>query len=631
MDSFDTVVAFVARRVYRRVREGTRLQYTPPLLCLFDEAHFLANRAPQRESIGSRCCCLLFWRRHDDLQTPVVTARDIFDFLFRFTTWCAMPADLIVVALVYLDMLVEREHARGVLTVQSWRPLLVGCLLLSSKVYEDWCICNFEAAQFSGFTDASMLRLELLVMDTLDWNVNISAETFAPYFWAVEKVISEGRDDMESSFAVPLTAAEREQLEETIGMSPLQLFTSSHNKSVPSVAPASLSMSLCSDPDCDSPRSTSSSFSLPAGGGMRCINGFSYDEFRSQVDSLDEVTRETFVFVDRFENRYKLHEALGTGTFGIVHRITRRGEPNKMLAVKLFTSLGSSESAVDAAARKTTALVKSFFLSGVAASMKHPNIVRFVEFVIDESRSSPLATIVPVMEVLHGPDLFDWLATRQNEVELGQKEWISEREVAAIMEQVLSGLQYLHSNTPSVVHRDVKAENLRWASNGHNALLKLVDFGLVHVEGYEDPMDGHVVGTPLYSAPEILNVRAMGPPHAALDIYAAGVVFFLLLSARFPFTETSDRMVLPEMDSAEWSHISRSVFRLVGQLLDPCADSRPTSAEALRSPWFKEVLVSDKAAAPSATPLPTPTSSVLTLRARSSLSAAAPIISSDQS
>jgi serine/threonine protein kinase len=537
-----------------------------------------------------------------------------------------MPADLIIVALVYVDMLVDRDQARGVLTVQSWRPLLVGCLLLASKVYEDWCICNFEAAQFSGFTDASMLRLELLVMDTLNWNVNISAETFAPYFWAVERVISEGRDDMDSSFSVTLTAAEREQLEERVGLSPLNLCsTPTHNRSIQSVtlASASLSMSLCSDPGCDSPHSSSSTISLPVGGGMRCVNGFSFNDFRLQVDTLDEATRASFVFVDRFESRYKLHEALGHGTFGVVHRITRRGEPDKMLAVKLFTSKGLSEGAVSSAARKTTALVQSFFLSGVAASMKHPNIVRFVEIVIDESRSTPLASIVPIMEVLHGPDLFDWLATRQNEVELGQREWISERAVAAIMKQVLSGLQYLHGNTPSVVHRDVKAENLRWASNAPNALLKLVDFGLVYVDGYEDPMDGEVVGTPSYSAPEMLNTVNARRPNAALDMYAAGVVLFLLLSARFPFTETADRTVLPDMVSGAWAHVSQCVLILLRQLLNAHPDGRPSSEEALRSSWFTEAEYSHKSAVSPVHPLPTPTSSVLSLRPRSSLSSAA--------
>lgn len=259
-DSFDTVVAFVARRVYRRVRQGTRLQSTPPLLSLFDEVHFSANGMHQQIPMESqsRCCCLLFWRRQETT-IPTVTAREIFDFLFRFTTWCAMPADLIVVALVYLDMLVEREQAGRVLTVQSWRPLLVGCLLLASKVYEDWCICNFEAAQFTGFTDASMLRLELLIMDTLNWNANISAETFAPYFWAVEKVIAEGKDDMNSSFAEPLTAAEREQLQESLGLSALQLISPILNKSSPSMVAPSSSCSLCSDPDGDSPRSINSS------------------------------------------------------------------------------------------------------------------------------------------------------------------------------------------------------------------------------------------------------------------------------------------------------------------------------------------------------------------------------------
>merc|ERR1719401_2017779 len=97
-------------------------------------------------------------------------------------------------------MILSKDSAGGVMTPQSWRPLLVGCLLLASKVWEDWCICNFEAAHFAEFTAETMFRLELLVLDTLQWNANISAEVFAPYFWAVERVITEGLDDTEVSF-----------------------------------------------------------------------------------------------------------------------------------------------------------------------------------------------------------------------------------------------------------------------------------------------------------------------------------------------------------------------------------------------------------------------------------------------
>jgi hypothetical protein len=111
-------------------------------------------------------------------------------------------------------MVLGKDGAAGVLTPQSWRPLLVGCLVLASKVWEDWCICNNEAAHFAEFTTETMFRLEFLVLDTLEWNANISAEVFAPYFWAVERVITEGVDDIGAPFDGYLPTTSRKQIVE---------------------------------------------------------------------------------------------------------------------------------------------------------------------------------------------------------------------------------------------------------------------------------------------------------------------------------------------------------------------------------------------------------------------------------
>jgi len=315
------------------------------------------------------------------------------------------------------------------------------------------------------------------------------------------------------------------------------------------------------------------------------------------------------VFVDQFEQRYKVHDVLGRGAFAVVYLASRRHRPESHFAIKVYTRANAARFRLE-----------SFILSGVASSLRHPNIVRYIEFVVDESRSSRSVALLPVMEALHGPDLFDWLARRQQSESRGECSWISESEVANVMRQTLSGLSYLHGRCPYVVHRDIKAENLRWDSNNAEASLKLVDFGLCYVDGYDNFLAGQAVGTPIYSSPEMLQGCIEGKPRPTLDMYSVGVVLFVLLSSQFPYTETADRAIPPVMHVSTWGRISRNVVSLTRKLLSTDPSTRPSADEALKNPWFQDSLSARRRIGPGTCALPSPCHSVMSLRERSSLS-----------
>lgn len=108
---------------------------------------------------------------------------------------------------------------------------------------------------------------------------------------------------------------------------------------------------------------------------------------------------------------------------------------------------------------------------------------------------------------------------------------------------VASALEYLHSLTPPVVHRDLKSQNLLLAKDGARGArqrLKLCDFGLAWKRPDEPG------GTPHYSAPEIMALFA--PKHAAdhksvaqgvvvgtpVDVYALPALPAVFVVARGP-------------------------------------------------------------------------------------------------
>jgi len=74
---------------------------------------------------------------------------------------------------------------------------------------------------------------------------------------------------------------------------------------------------------------------------------------------------------------------------------------------------------------------------------------------------------------------------------------------------------YLHSQSPRIVHRDLKSHNLMLAADGS---LKLCDFGLVH---HPDPG----AGTPQYMAPELLAGGKAGFSDR-VDVYAFGIMLW---------------------------------------------------------------------------------------------------------
>jgi serine/threonine-protein kinase len=107
------------------------------------------------------------------------------------------------------------------------------------------------------------------------------------------------------------------------------------------------------------------------------------------------------------------------------------------------------------------------------------------------------------------------------------------------MTQVLQALAYAHGL--GVVHRDLKPDNVALVKTATGYVVKLLDFGLAKfLSPADDPMagsaltlQGMVMGTPLYMAPEQAAGRAVD---ARVDVYAAGCMLFEMLSGRPPFT-----------------------------------------------------------------------------------------------
>jgi eukaryotic-like serine/threonine-protein kinase len=214
---------------------------------------------------------------------------------------------------------------------------------------------------------------------------------------------------------------------------------------------------------------------------------------------------------------------LGRGSMGEVLE-AEHVALGKRVAVKLLHAelSRSSEGAV---------LIERLRLEAQIARVVHPNLVA-----ITDVGTTPGGRHFLVMERLRGRTLRDELARRGH---------LPIAEAVTLQRQLLAGLGAIHR--AGIVHRDIKLENLFLcdAVEGGERMLKILDFGIakiVDVEMHPDapaPLalatrEGLAIGTPRFLAPE----QAMGKAvDARADLYAAGIVLYMLLAGRDPFFE----------------------------------------------------------------------------------------------
>lgn len=132
----------------------------------------------------------------------------------------------------------------------------------------------------------------------------------------------------------------------------------------------------------------------------------------------------------------------------------------------------------------------------------------------------------------------EWLDGRNLADELRVRGSFSEHEALAIMTEICDAVAAAHSH--GIIHRDIKAENVIAVPCGTWFSTKLVDFGIAKLTSPEDTpaliTAQSILGTPQTMAPEqILGL----PVDARTDIYALGILLYMLVTGSLPFEGNS--------------------------------------------------------------------------------------------
>lgn len=213
--------------------------------------------------------------------------------------------------------------------------------------------------------------------------------------------------------------------------------------------------------------------------------------------------------IGRDFSQYRMGGVLGRGTMGRVYQAEHLGL-RRICALKVLNP--------GLVAREPQTLDLFWAEARAIAGLIHPHVVTVHNLGTErgyhyiEMEFVPGGVSLAEQVVRHGP--------------------MPAEQATTLVRQVALALEAAHAQ--GLVHRDVKPANVLLAPDG---CAKLADFGLARRLADGELKYGRVAGTPTFMAPELF---AGEPASPATDLYAVGVTYYYLLTARLPYT--ADRL-----------------------------------------------------------------------------------------
>ncbi|XP_034718688.1 serine/threonine-protein kinase H1-like [Etheostoma cragini] len=289
----------------------------------------------------------------------------------------------------------------------------------------------------------------------------------------------------------------------------------------------------------------------------------------------DRVAKYKDKFDPRVTARYDIKALIGRGSFSRVvrveHRATRQPFAIKMMEVE---APGGREVCASELA--------------VLQRVSHSNVIQLIEVFQFPQR------VYMVLELATGGELLDRVVCRGH---------FTERDATQALRMVLAGVGYLHNL--GITHRDLKPENLLYYHPGDDSRLLVTDFGLATFGGTGSEVSGSdrmgdrrakktwslktTCGTPEYMAPEVLLKK---PYSCAVDMWALGVIAYIVLSGSMPFEDDNRTRLYRSIVRGKysfhvdpWPSVSNLAKDFIQRLLPSDPATRLTADQAICHPW----------------------------------------------
>ncbi len=210
---------------------------------------------------------------------------------------------------------------------------------------------------------------------------------------------------------------------------------------------------------------------------------------------------------------YKLLRKLGEGGMGIVYLAEQQRPIRRQVAVKVVKPGMDSK-----------AVVARFEVEQhVLALMDHPHIAR-----VHDAGLTASGRPFFVMEHVEGVPITEYCDKHKFTIEKRLKLFLD----------VCEAVQHAHQK--GIIHRDIKPSNILVSTRDHQAVPKIIDFGIA--KALAQPLTeqtlvtelGQLFGTPEYMSPEQADM-ANEDIDTRSDVYSLGVLLYVLLTGVLPF------------------------------------------------------------------------------------------------
>jgi calcium-dependent protein kinase len=205
----------------------------------------------------------------------------------------------------------------------------------------------------------------------------------------------------------------------------------------------------------------------------------------------------------------------------------------------------------------------------VIKALDHPYIIKIYEYFIAKTN------FYIVMEFINGNPLFEYMFEKKVE--------INEKFIGDVMFKTLSALNHIHLK--DFVHGYIQNKNILFDGNG----VTLIDFSNSVSLANFLPLDMRKPEPSIWSSPELLD----GDITDKADIWALGIVFYMLLTGIAPFVEDDTELMKAQIkkhqfarDINKLSEVSPIAIDLLSKMLTKDSKTRLTASECLKHEFF---------------------------------------------
>lgn len=219
--------------------------------------------------------------------------------------------------------------------------------------------------------------------------------------------------------------------------------------------------------------------------------------------------------------------------------------------------------------------------------IQHKNVIQMKDFDLTMTFRKKNVILV-VLELASGGELFEYLSFTGA---------FEEPIARSYFHQLMEGLHAAHSKR--IVHRDLKPENLLMDSKFQ---LKIADFGFAHTMKSSNLYTE--CGTTGYMAPEMFNTKSKGYDGYLTDVWACGVILFIMIAGFPPYQKPSktdwwfDKLVKKKYDRFWAAHCRTAYFSdsakdLINKMFNVRPEGRISVGDIMKSRWYAGDILSE--------------------------------------